>query len=151
VIALTTPMTFLFLIHLVVAIHCILALVLLRFGAVKMMNSAPVEVTARYFTLNNRYSIREIHGLLLTGVPMAFLGGSTMSFSRTWVIVGLMSYFLAAGHVEARLAPQLKKLPPLMRFLTAPLPAAEGVALQRSIDVVLALLGVGLIAMVVQF
>jgi hypothetical protein len=91
-----------------------------------------------------------IHLLPVTGFIMTSSGGSSVSISRPWVIVGLICYLAAAGHLEARTLPEER--------LVAATIARDGVAskdqgrqLLRSIDILLAIVGVALVTMLIQY
>jgi hypothetical protein len=81
---------------------------------------------------------------------MTSIGGSSVALSKPWIIVGLVCYVAAAGHLEARTLPQ-------ERVLAASI-ARDGVASPRlgrkmvaSVDVLLALVAIALISMVAQY
>ena len=81
---------------------------------------------------------------------MSMTGDSSVSLTRPWIGLGILCYLAAAGHLEARTLPLEKVVSEVI--------AHDGVAsvergrqLVRSIDVLLGLVGVAMLAMLIQF
>jgi hypothetical protein len=81
---------------------------------------------------------------------MTSSGGRSVSITHAWVIVGVICYLAAAGHLEAKTLPEER--------LVAATIARDGIAtkeqgrqLVRSIDILLAIIGVALITMLIQY
>jgi hypothetical protein len=81
---------------------------------------------------------------------MSLSGDKSVSLTKPWIGVGILCYLALAGHLEARTLPKERTLAKLIA-LYGVAPPDEGRALVKSIDVLLALIGVALIAMLVQF
>jgi len=91
-----------------------------------------------------------MHVLPLTGLIMSLSGDSSVSLTKPWIGVGLGCYVLAAGHLEARTLPLERMIADVINHDDA-VSAQRGRKLVASIDVLVALVGVALIAMLVQF
>lgn len=149
-IAVSVPYDLVFIVHVAVAIGTIIVLVTMRFAAVAVSQGAEAETQARRFPQRRNWAARLLHVLPITGFIMTSIGGSSVALSKPWIIVGLVCYVAAAGHLEARTLPQ-------ERVLAASI-ARDGVASPRlgrkmvaSVDVLLALVAIALISMVAQY
>jgi hypothetical protein len=67
-----------------------------------------------------------------------------------WIIVGLLCYLAAAGHLEARTLPE-ERLVAAKILRDGGAPRAEGTKLVRSMDVLLMLIGIAFISMLIQY
>jgi hypothetical protein len=139
-----------FVIHVLAALTTLAVFLTLRSGARAVATGAASDVQRARFPQRRNWAARVLHVLPVTGLVLSLSGDSSVALSKPWVGVGLLMYLLAAGHLEARTLPQ-------ERALAAEI-AANGVAspehgrkMTLSIDVLLALVAVALVAMLVQF
>lgn len=139
-----------FVVHLTAAVGTIIVFIAMRVAALGVLQGADAQTQALRFPRRPNWAARLIHLLPVTGFIMTSSGGSSVSISRPWVIVGLICYLAAAGHLEARTLPEER--------LVAATIARDGVAskdqgrqLLRSIDILLAIVGVALVTMLIQY
>ncbi|HEY5265794.1 MAG TPA: hypothetical protein VIJ40_03180 [Acidimicrobiales bacterium] len=149
-IATSVPYDLVFIIHVAAAIATIAVFVTMRFAALAVSRGADAETQARRFPQRRNWAARLLHVLPITGFIMSGIGNSSVAMSRPWIIVGLVCYVAAAGHLEARTLPQ-------ERALAATI-ARDGVAspklgrsLVASVDVLLALVAIALVSMIAQY
>ncbi len=139
-----------FLIHVVAAVATVIVFVSMRYAGVAVARGADAATQARRFPERRNWAARVLHVLPVTGLIMSLSGDSSVSLARPWIGVGLLFYLAAAGHLEARTLPQ-------ERVVAATIARAgvasieQGRQFVRSMDVLLALIGVALISMLVQF
>ncbi len=139
-----------FVVHIMAAVGTIIVFIAMRVAALGVVHGASAETQALRFPQRRNWAARLIHLLPITGLIMTSSGGRSVSISHPWVIVGLICYVAAAGHLEARTLPEER--------LVAATIARDGTAspdqgrqLVRSIDILLAIIGVAFITMLVQF
>lgn len=139
-----------FLVHILAAVAAIVVFIAMRVAALGVMRGADARTQALRFPQRRNWAARLLHLLPITGFIMVSSGGRSVSLSHAWVIVGLLCYLAAAGHLEARTLPEER--------LVAAAIARDGVAtreqgreLLRSIDILLAIVGVALISMLIQY
>lgn len=139
-----------FVVHISAAVATIAVFTTMRFAALSVARGADAATQALRFPQRRNLAARFLHVLPVTGLVMSLSGGTSVSLSKPWVGVGLLSYLAAAGHLESRTLPQERALAKTI--------AHEGVASRamgqqfvRSIDTLLALVAVALVAMLVQF
>jgi len=149
-IANSVPYDIVFIIHVAAAIGTIMVFVTMRFGAQAVARGADAETQARRFPQRRNWAARLLHVLPITGLIMSGSGSSSVSMGKPWIIVGLVCYVAAAGHLEARTLPQ-------ERVLAATI-ARDGVASPKlgrsmvaSMDILLAIVAIAVVSMVVQF
>jgi hypothetical protein len=150
VIATSVAYDLVFLVHILAAVAAIVVFIAMRVAALGVMRGADARTQALRFPQRRNWAARLLHLLPITGFIMVSSGGRSVSLSHAWVIVGLLCYLAAAGHLEARTLPEER--------LVAAAIARDGVAtreqgreLLRSIDILLALVGVALISMLIQY
>jgi hypothetical protein len=150
VIATSVAYDLVFLVHILAAVGTIVVFIAMRVAALGVMRGADAPTQALRFPQRRNWAARLIHILPITGFIMISSGGPSVSFSHAWVIVGLLCYLAAAGHLEARTLPEER--------LVAATIARDGVAtreqgreLLRSIDILLAIVGVALVTMLIQY
>jgi hypothetical protein len=150
VIATSVAYDLVFLVHILAAVGTIVVFIAMRVAALGVMRGAGASTQALRFPQRRNWASRLIHLLPITGFIMVSSGGPSVSFPHAWVIVGLLCYLAAAGHLEARTLPEER--------LVAAAIARDGVAtreqgreLLRSIDILLAIVGVALITMLIQY
>lgn len=139
-----------FVVHILAAVGTIIVFIAMRVAALGVVRGADAQSQALRFPQRPNWAARLIHLLPITGLIMTSSGGRSVSISHPWVIVGLICYLAAAGHLEARTLPEER--------LVAATIARDGVAtkdqgrhLLHSIDILLALIGVAFITMLVQY
>ena len=139
-----------FVVHIMAAVGTIIVFIAMRVAALGVVRGADAQTQALRFPQRRNWAARLIHLLPITGFIMTSSGGPSVSLSRPWVIVGLICYLAAAGHLEARTLPEER--------LVAATIARDGVAtkdqgrhLVGSIDILLAIVAVALITMLVQY
>jgi hypothetical protein len=150
VIATSVAYDLVFVVHIMAAVGTIIVFVAMRVAALGVVQGADATTQALRFPQRPNWAARLIHLLPITGFIMTSSGGRSVSISHTWVIVGLICYIAAAGHLEMRTLPEER--------LVAATVARDGVAtkdqgrqLLRSIDILLAIIGVALITMLIQY
>jgi len=150
VIATSVTYDLVFVVHILAAVGTIIVFIAMRVAALGVVRGVDAQSQALHFPQRPNWAARLIHLLPITGLIMTSSGGRSVSISHPWVIVGLLCYLAAAGHLEARTLPEER--------LVAATIARDGVAtkeegrhLLRSIDVLLALIGVAFITMLVQY
>jgi len=139
-----------FLVHLLAAVATILVFVVMRVSAQAIVRGASDEEQRRKFPPRRNWAARALHLLVLSGLTMTFLGDSSVSLARPWVGLGLLCYLAAAGHLEARTLPLERTVADVIAH-DGHASAERGRQLVRSMDVLLALLAVALLAMVTKF
>ena len=135
--------------HIVFALLSIVNLLVMRTGGHKIAKGAELASLSQTFRPGIPWGLRNVHMIFVTGILMIVVGGNDVSFSQLWVQTALLSYVLAAGHLEARLVPEIGRLSRDIQQGQVP-PALVGKKFIFSIDIVLGLIGIGLIAMVTQ-
>jgi hypothetical protein len=137
-------------VHIMAAVGTIIVFIAMRVAALSVVHGADAQTQALRFPQRPNWAARLIHLLPITGFIMTSSGGRSVSISHSWVIVGLICYLAAAGHLEARTLPE-------ERVVAATI-ARDGVAstdqgrhLVNSIDILLAIVGVALITMLIQY
>jgi hypothetical protein len=150
VIATSVTYDLVFVVHILAAVGTIIVFIAMRVAALGVVRGADAQSQALRFPQRPNWAARLIHLLPITGLIMTSSGGRSVSISHPWVIVGLICYLAAAGHLEARTLPEER--------LVAATIARDGVAtkdqgrhLLHSIDILLALIGVAFITMLVQY
>jgi hypothetical protein len=150
VIATSVAYDLVFLVHILAAVGTIVVFIAMRVAALGVVRGADASTQALRFPQRRNWAARLIHLLPITGFIMVSSGGASVSFSHAWVIVGLLCYLAAAGHLEARTLPEER--------LVAATIVRDGVAtreqgreLLRSIDILLAIVGVAFITMLIQY
>ena len=139
-----------FLVHVLAAVTTLTVLITMRMSAQQIVKGADSVTQRRRFPLRRNWAARLLHVLPVTGLVMSLTGDHTVSLTRPWIGVGLLCYLAAAGHLEARTLPQERLVAEVIDH-DGVAPPDRGRALGRSVDTLLALVGVALLAMVVQF
>ena len=139
-----------FLIHILAAVTTLVVFIAMRTAGMAVARGAGDAVQRDRFPERRNWAARVIHILPLTGLTMSMTGDSSVSLTRPWIGLGILCYLAAAGHLEARTLPLEKVVSEVI--------AHDGVAsvergrqLVRSIDVLLGLVGVAMLAMLIQF
>lgn len=149
-IAQSVPYDLVFLVHFLSAVTVIAVFVVMRVSAQAIVKGASDEEQLRRFPNRRNWAARVLHLLLITGLIMSLIGDSKVSLSQPWIGVGLLCYLAAAAHLEARTLP--------LEHTVAEVIAHDGHAsvdrgrqLGRSMDTLLAIVAVALVAMLVRF
>lgn len=146
----SVPYDLVFLLHVVAGITTVVVLVSLRAAALSLTRGDDAAVQATRFPQRRNWAARVLHVLPLTGLYLSLTGDSSVSLTKPWIAVGMLCYLLAAGHLEARTLPQERMIAEIIHKDGAA-SAERGRQFTRSIDVLLGLVGVALVAMLVQF
>ncbi len=139
-----------FLVHVMTAVAVVIVLVAMRTAADAVARGADAPTQARRLPHGRNWAARLVHLLPLTGLVMALSGGASVSLGHAWVVVGIVLYVLAAGHLEARTLP-LEAEVAREAAREGRAPAGEGRRLRLSVDTALLLIALALITMLVQF
>ena len=139
-----------FLVHILAAVATLIVLVTMRYSALVIVRGADSAVQHARFPQRRNWAARLMHVLPVTGLVMSLSGDSSVSLAKPWIGVGLLCYLAAAGHLEARTLP--------LERVVAETIGRDGVAspergrkLVKSLDVLLSLIALALVAMLVQF
>jgi len=139
-----------FVTHVIAAVDTLIVFVVMRLSAQAIMRGADETVQRTKFPHRRNWAARVLHVLPITGLIMSLSGDKSVSLSQPWIGVGILCYLAMAGHLEARTLPQERALAQVI--------AEDGVAppescraFVKSIDTLLAIFAVALIAMLVQF
>lgn len=146
----SVPYDVVFVVHVTAAVATVVVLVSLRAAATSVIRGADASVQAKYFPQRRNWAARVIHLMPLTGLYMSLTGNSSVSLTRPWIGVGLLCYLFAAGHLEARTLPQERMIAEIIAHDATASPE-RGRQFLSSINVLLVLVGVALVAMLVQF
>ncbi len=149
-IAQSVPYDLLFVAHVLSAVAVIAVFVVMRFAAVSVVNGANDDEQRRKFPSRRNWAARVLHLMLLTGLSMSLIGDSSVSLARPWVGVGLLCYLAAAGHLEARTLPLERTVAEVIAH-DGHASVERGRQLVRSMDTLLAIVAVALVAMLWQF
>lgn len=149
-IATTVAYDIVLLVHIITAVSVLIVFIAMRGGAKAIVNGAPSDVQRARFPERRNWAARLLHVLPVTGLIMSLAGDSSVSLTRPWIGVGLLCYLLAAGHLEARTLPLERVVSEVIKHDGVASPE-RGRKLVLSIDTLLALVAVALLAMLVQF
>lgn len=149
-IAQSVPYDLVFLAHVLSAVTVIAVFVVMRLSAVAIVRGAGDEEQRRRFPNRRNLAARVLHLLVITGLTMSLIGDSSVSLSKPWIGVGLLCYLAAAGHLEARTLPLERTVAEVVAH-DGHASVERGRQLTRSMDTLLALIAVALVAMIVQF
>lgn len=139
-----------FLVHLLSAVTVIAVFVSMRVSARAIVRGANDEEQRRRFPDHRNWAARVLHLIVITGLTMSLIGDRSVSLSKPWIGVGLLCYLAAAGHLEARTLPLERTVTEVIAH-DGHASVERGRQLVRSMDTLLALIAVALVAMVVQF
>jgi hypothetical protein len=150
VIATSITYDIVFLAHILAAVDTVIVFVVMRSGAQAIARGADESVQRARLPDRRNWAVRVVHVLPITGLIMSLSGDKSVSLSKPWIGVGILCYLAIAGYLEARTLPQERALAQVIASDGVASPVA-GRALVKSIDLLLALIAVALIAMLVQF
>jgi hypothetical protein len=100
-----------FVVHIMAAVATVIVFVAMRFSALAVARGADAPTQALTLSPTRRnWAARLLHVLPITGFIMSSSGGSSVTLGHAWIIVGLVCYLAAAGHLEARTLPEERAL-----------------------------------------
>jgi hypothetical protein len=139
-----------FVVHVIGAVATIIVFVAMRLAALDVARGVDEATQRSRFSERRNWAARVIHIMPVTGLIMSLSGGASVAPSQPWVIVGLLCYVAAAGHLEARTLPEER--------VVASTIVRDGVAsrdqgrkLVRSIDTLLLLVAIAFVSMLIQY
>jgi hypothetical protein len=150
VIATSVTYDIIFLVHIMAAVATIVVFITMRLAALSVVRGADAATQALRFPSRRNWAARLMHLLPITGLIMVGSGGSSVSFKHAWVIVGLICYLAAAGHLEARTVPEERAVATAVAR-DGVAPRELGLQLLRSIDILLAIIAVAFVTMLIQY
>jgi len=127
VIATSVGFDLVFLVHVVAAVDVVIVFVAMRFAGQAVARGADESVQLTRFPRRQNWAARVLHLLPVSGVIMSLAGNSSLSLTKPWIGAGILCYHDGVASPE------------------------QGRSFVQSVDVLLALMGVALIAMLVQF
>jgi hypothetical protein len=139
-----------FVVHIMAAVATIIVFVAMRFSALAVGRGADAATQALRFPARRNWAARLLHVMPVTGFIMTFSGGSSVTLGHAWIIVGLVCYLAAAGHLEARTLPEERALSHTIARHGVASPQA-GMKMVRSVDVLLMLVAIAFVSMLVQY
>jgi hypothetical protein len=139
-----------FLAHIIAAVDTLIVFFAMRSSAQAIARGADSAVQRAKFPNRRNWAARVIHVLPITGLILSLSGDSSVSLSKPWIGVGILCYLAMAGRLEARTLPQERALAKVIAE-DGVAPPESGHAFVRSIDTLLVIFAVALIAMLVQF
>jgi hypothetical protein len=139
-----------FVVHIMAAVATMIVFVAMRFSALAVARGADAATQALRFPPRRNWAARLLHVMPVTGFIMSFSGGNSVTPGHAWIIVGLLCYLAAAGHLEARTLPEERALSQtIARDGVAP--PQSGMKMVRSVDVLLMLMAIAFVSMLVQY
>ncbi|MFI5036088.1 MAG: hypothetical protein ACHQFZ_07785 [Acidimicrobiales bacterium] len=149
-IAATVAYDLVFVVHVLAAVATLTVFVAMRSAAQVVARGADQATQRAQFPRRRNWAARVLHLLVVTGLVMSLSGDSSVSLTRPWIGLGILCYLAAAGHLEARTLPLERVVGEVVDHDGAASPE-RGRQLTRSIDTLLAIVAVALVAMLVQF
>ena len=149
-IAQSVPYDLVFLVHILSALAVVAVFVVMRVSANAIVRGASDDEQGRKFPDRRNWAARVLHLLVITGLTMSIIGDHSVSLSQPWIGVGILCYLAAAGHLEARTLPLERTMAEVIAH-DGHASVERGRQLVRSMDTLLAIIAVALIAMLVQF
>jgi hypothetical protein len=149
-IATSVTYDWIFVIHIIGAVATIVVFITMRLAALAVARGADAKDQLLRFPERRNWAARVIHVMPVTGLIMSLSGGASVDPSQPWVIVGLLCYLAAAGHLEARTLPEERVVAATVaRDGTAT--REQGRALVRSIDTLLLIVAIAFLSMLIQY
>ncbi len=139
-----------FLIHVMAAVATLIVLIVMRWSARLVARGADAQTQHARFPARRNWAARVMHLIPITGVIMVASGGHDVSIGHPWVIVGIVIYLAAAGHLEARVLPLERSIGEIIHRDGAA-NVQQGSKLVTTIDVLLVLVAVAFVVMLVHF
>jgi hypothetical protein len=139
-----------FLVHIIAAVSTLIVLIVMRWSAQLVARGADATTQRARFPERRNWAARAIHLLPISGFIMVASGGSSVSIGHLWIVLGIIIYVAAAGHLEARVLPLERSIGAIIHRDGQASPE-QGRRLMMSIDVLLSLVAIAFIVMLVQF
>jgi hypothetical protein len=139
-----------FVAHVVAAVATVTVFIAMRSAAQLVARGADGALQRARFPRRRNWAARVLHVLPVTGLVMSLTGDSSVSLTRPWIALGILCYLAAAGHLEARTLPLERVVAEVIDHDGAASPQ-RGRQLARSIDTLLAIVAVAVVAMLAQF
>src|ERR1700722_14481542 len=149
-IATSVTYDWIFVVHIIAAVATIVVFIAMRLGALAVARGADAKTQRLRFPARRNWAARVLHVMPVTGLIMSLSGGKSVDPSQPWVIVGLLCYLAAAGHLEPRTLPEERLVAEAITRQGVP-SRVEGRALVRSVDTLLLIVAVAFISMLIQF
>lgn len=149
-IAQSVPYDLIFVVHLLSAVAVIAVFIVMRLAAQAIVNGVSDEEQRRKFPNRRNWAARALHLMVITGLCMSLIGDHSVSLSQPWIGVGLLCYLAAAGHLEARTLPLERTISEVIVH-DGHASVERGRQFAHSMDTLLAIVAVALVAMLVQF
>ncbi len=149
-IATTVAYDLVFVVHVLAAVATVTVFISMRSAAQAVASGASAEVQRARFPRRRNWAARVLHLLPITGLTMSLAGDSSVSLTRPWIGLGVLCYLAAAGHLEARTLPLEAVVAEVVEH-DGVAPPERGRQLTRSIDTLLAIIAIAVVAMLVQF
>jgi hypothetical protein len=150
VIATSVAYDLVFLTHVLAAVTTVIVFIAMRSAAQLVAGGADGALQRQRLPRRTNWAARVIHLLPVTGLIMSLSGDSSVSLTRPWIDLGILCYLAAAGHLESRTLPLETVVAEVIDHDGAASPE-RGRQLTRSIDTLLAIIAVALVAMLAQF
>jgi hypothetical protein len=139
-----------FLIHVIAAVSTLIVLIVMRWSAQLVARGADAATQRVRFPERRNWAARAMHILPISGIIMVASGGNSVSIGHLWVVLGIIIYFAAAGHLEVRVLPLERSIGQIIHRDGQANPD-QGRHLMKSIDVLLLLIALAFVVMLVQF
>ena len=139
-----------FLVHILSAVTVLIVFIVMRSSARAVASGVDAATQQARFPNRRNWAARVLHLLPVTGLIMSLSGDSSVSLTRPWIGVGILCYLAAAGHLEARTLPLERVVREVIAHDGVASPE-RGRKLVTSIDTLLAVVAVAMVAMLVQF
>jgi len=149
-IATSVTYDWIFVVHIIGAVATIIVFVTMRLAALAVARGADAKDQLLRFPERRNWAARVIHIMPVTGLIMSLSGGRSVDPSQPWVIVGLLCYLAAAGHLEARTLPEERLIASSIER-DGVATREEGRKLVRSIDTLLLIVAIAFISMLIQY
>src|ERR1700722_19202781 len=149
-IATSVTYDWIFVVHIIAAVATIVVFIAMRLGALAVARGADGPTQRLRFPERRNWAARVIHVMPVTGLIMSLSGGKSVDPSQPWVIVGLLCYLAAAGHLEARTLPEERALAATIAH-DGLATGDQGRKLVRSIDTLLLIIAIAFVSMLIQY
>jgi hypothetical protein len=149
-IATSVTYDWIFVVHIIGAVGTIIVFVAMRLAALDVARGADEATQRLRFPERRNWAARVIHTMPVTGLIMSLSGGSSVAPSQPWVIVGILCYVAAAGHLEARTLPEERAVA-ITIDRDGVASRDQGRKLVRSIDTLLLIVAIAFISMLIQY
>ena len=139
-----------FLVHVLAAVATLIVVIVMRWSGQLVARGADGETQRARFPARRNWAARVMHVTPITGLIMVLSGGADVSIGHAWIVVGIIIYLAAAGHLEARVLPLEQAVGEIIHRDGAANPE-QGRKLVMTIDVLLGLVALAFVVMLVQF